>query len=142
MLFLRNLIIMHTFERASQSSYMFFFSAPSLVIYTVLAVCYLANLAFYTVNSQPETKKPVEIVVDNASNRLPLSPLSFHIQHDAAKNQHKDCQCYQGICHSCYFEYIVIDDDVSNCYSYNHTNLATTRQGILHQLFFRPPPRV
>jgi hypothetical protein len=121
---------------------MFSVSAPSLVIYAVVAIFYLANMMFFAVNRyRQETEKTA---VETAHRSITAPPVVRYAifagfdnavakKHTARANPDRD------ICRQWFAGCMAAVPDGFQLIFYSPPFIPA-KQGVLHRLFFRPPP--
>jgi hypothetical protein len=118
---------------------MFFVSTPSLAISLVLAVFYLANLAFYAVNRQQDTDSTVEIVSISPENERYVQHTVFLYGEDHTLKHRKHCDSHSGkTCILDFFAAIVERDAFPHFLP--DLNLSVFDSGVCRQYLSRPPP--
>jgi hypothetical protein len=119
---------------------MFFVSTPSLTVSLVLAVFYLANLAFFAVNRQQDTDNAVKIADICQENERHLQHAILYGEDHALKHK-AYCDTWFGkICVSDFFAAIVERDTFRE--SLPDLNISIFDPGVCGNLFCRPPPFV
>jgi hypothetical protein len=118
---------------------MLFVSTPSLAISFVLAVFYLANLAFYAVNRQQDANNAVETVSISRENEQCLQHTIVLLGDDHSLKQKEQCDSYSGkTCIPDFFAAIVERDTFPH--SLPDLTPSIFDSGICWKLFSRPPP--
>ncbi len=120
---------------------MFLFSTPSLAVYLVLAIFYLANLAFFTANRQHQ-QKPNEQVFTTTCPHSSLSPPNYIILTHSETEIIEDHIHYTQkdvVCSLWYFDYITVIYDYFD-YTAHLQDFISIEPEVYHSLFFRPPP--
>lgn len=120
---------------------MFLVSAPSLIVYAVVAIFYLANITFFAVNRYQQESEKVTIAIAYQSTRTQIPQHTIFVyggnvrikNHTVSNNQ--DQKAHQ----LWFYDYmvVVLDDFQSISYS---PPFIKTEEGVSHQLFSRPPP--
>ena len=117
---------------------MFFVSTPSLIISLVLAFFYLANLAFFAINRQPDTENTIEFVAVGSENERHLQQAFWvHAEENTLKHKAKS-DSQEGDIHNFgdFFAVIACDS-----FQYPLSDLSPTiNPGFYWKLFSRPPP--
>ncbi|MDR1120767.1 MAG: hypothetical protein LBM08_07590 [Dysgonamonadaceae bacterium] len=120
---------------------MLFVSTPSLAISLILAVFYLANLAFYAVNRQQDTDNAVETVSISLENERYVQHTVFLYGEDHTLKHRKHCDSHSGKpCILDFFAAIVERDTFPH--SLPNLNLSVFDSGVCRKHFSRPPPFV
>lgn len=118
---------------------MFFVSTPSLIISLVLAVCYLANLAFFAANRQQESDNVFE--VRSECVRLPERFVFFGNKSNVRQHKVGDHARAENLRAWHFFDRVASDRDVFR-QPLPDNRPVTSDSGIYRKLFFRPPPVV
>ena len=118
---------------------MLFVSTPSLVISFVLAIFYLANLAFYAVTKQQDAGDVVEIVSFSPENERYLQhTILLFGEDDTLKQKDSNDNRIEKTCVQDVFAGIAYQEIILQSLPYSDSPIFNA--GICWKLFSRPPP--
>ncbi len=120
---------------------MFIVSTPSLALYVVLAIFYVANLIVFAANHFQEAEISVETTInfDQPANQFSQHTILLHAGDDIRYHDNSCDSSSGNFCFLWRFDHVAFIHDYL-CHAIQDVTPGKPEQGIYYQLFFRPPP--